>query len=245
MAYRKYLSRNPEENLHLLEQQILLGEIEAVEPYVLMLNRTGTLKSKNLPLDLEICKSFFEPILEGVLQLPTPPDSSLILEYLNLELKNQETVRKILGVSHNLAKVYVRNLTRENSEVRPNIGFGKFRFILDSYIYQLEEDDFFSNDHWGDNARIYNLEPSDLGMINDYSLEDSEENLTAEEMNLIVNSAGAILHESGNGFVRVTFYTRLRALSRAWDQMEDQFALEEGGEEGDEVNDISSPDVEE
>lgn len=57
MAYRKYLSRNPEENLHLLEQQILLGEIEAVEPYVLMLNRIGMLDSKNLPLDLEICKS--------------------------------------------------------------------------------------------------------------------------------------------------------------------------------------------
>lgn len=227
MAYRKYLSRNPDENLNTLKEEILLGNADAIKPYIILLNRMEPTSLPAFPLmDFEFSKIFFEE------------DPILVINYLNLDINGKNVIKKLWDTRNKeIIKIYLKD---SYSMIRKADSFSPVHNKIESFINELDfEDGFASNENWGESARLFEFTSDITKEINEISLQLTKENLTAEEIELIINSKGAIVHNSGDGFIRVDFYEKHRGLIRAWNDIERSFeaADEDNDEDNEEAGD--------
>lgn len=111
----------------------------------------------------------------------------------------------------------------EKGDIR-SYGPGKYDSIIDGYVHGLSLD---SGDGLGDVEHFGYYSAVDLGrsVLHDIEKEAAESGdlLTTAEKNLIRGSAGAILEENSQGFVRVEYYPTKRALEKAWARIEKEY----------------------
>jgi hypothetical protein len=134
-------------------------------------------------------------------------------------------VTELLAINQEFAARYISDPYAEIRSQR-----GKFDTVLDSLIYQLDSEDSYSNENWGNNAQLCNLSSEDLIYLNDLSVEQTGEPLTAGEMEIILKSAGTILYEDSQGSVSVTFYNSDGELRTDWGGLSEDFPSEEDEE---------------
>ncbi len=110
--------------------------------------------------------------------------------------------------------------------LRPYPHPGKFEggLLVDPYVYAL------TLEGWGDGLgdvsemgyfwTALGLGPEALKRIRKIALEEDKETLTREEKGLIQGSYGAIVEETEQGFVDVTYYDTKAELDRKWARIE-------------------------
>jgi hypothetical protein len=115
--------------------------------------------------------------------------------------------------------------------IRP-YGPGKFNTILDSLVFVVSLDGF-AEDIGDVESTIGHHTRLDFGDdFLPYLVKETADNsptlhpLTEEEMELVQNSAGAILYQNDQGFVDVTYYDTEEELTSAWREVEQAWEQE-------------------
>lgn len=126
---------------------------------------------------------------------------------------------------------------KDDDGIRP-YGPGKFDSIIDEYVYALSGEGW-THEEVGDVqgfgwfGSVYLGSPEAVKRVKELAAE-AKDTLTAEEEELIAESAGAIISEDDQGFVGVTYYDSENELKKAWvkiEQAEEEFYAEEEGAE--------------
>ena len=195
--------RNPDSKEE-LEQATRVGNIDALRSYITLLVQNN-----------ELLPEEFQDILgmtERLIQL----NPNLVFSYLELDQMQRKYAKIIFDQDANLGVSYISD---PNTEMRPQSW--KFNSVLDQLLHQSgNEEEQHSNQLWENYAEIYLLKSESLDWINRRSIELTKKPLTAAEMELIISSIGAILTESTQGLVRVTYFDKAQKeeLNDAWEE---------------------------
>jgi hypothetical protein len=118
-------------------------------------------------------------------------------------------------------------------------GPGKFNTILDSYIYAMIGEGMGAEScgdvsEVGFAAELIELGDADaLKEVERIAKEEGDE-LTQEEKDMILESAGAIMVENEQGFVSVDYYDTEKEMKKDWAEIEEDASSDEDDEDEDE-----------
>jgi hypothetical protein len=244
MLYNKVMRyrRNSDEEVRNLERQVLTGDESALDHYILTMHRmgqmhtpigsTGERRQQIIENDLATAHLLFN------IQLAEQSGPELVLEFCRLDPPERFIAAALIVVNPEFAARYINDPYAEIRSKR-----GKFDTVLDSLVYQLDSEDSYSNEGWGNNAQLYTLSSEDLSYLNELSIEATGAPLTAGEMEEILRAEGAILYEDSQGSVTVNFFPSRAELRRAWEELAEDFPSDDP-EEAEEAEDDSDGETE-
>jgi hypothetical protein len=235
----KSYRRNSDEATRHLERQLAIGDESVLDRYIHTLYREGQMHTP-----IGASNEQRERVIENDLATAHalfPINLDLVLEFCRLDPPERFNAAALLVISPEFATRYIND---PFVNIRPQRG--KFDTVLDSLVYQLDSEDSYSNENWGNNAQLYSLSPEDLVYLNQLSIESTGDPLTAGEMEEILRAEGAILYEDSQGSVTVTFFNWKGELRTAWEGLSEDFPSDEPeeAEEADEPEETEEADSE-
>jgi hypothetical protein len=101
-------------------------------------------------------------------------------------------------------------------------GPGKFRTILDSYVYSVSLDGSYDDDISVGDGGWYGMMRNGRTILRDHDPE--LETLNAAEQEALTSCAGVIMFERSDGIVEVEYYDTVAQLDAAWKRITREFA---------------------